>query len=62
MPILPGGHKLHVRLPSGCRYFAVKIKCYGLFLFVQLILTDSNHHVIVGCGQTKEETASKHNA
>ena len=43
MPILPGGHKLHVRLPSGCRYFAVKIKCYGLFLFVQLILTDSKH-------------------
>lgn len=42
MPILPGGHKLHVRLPSGCRYFAVKIKCYGLFLFVQLILTTAN--------------------
>ena len=42
MPILPIGHKLHVRLPSGCRYFAVKIKCYGLFLFVQLILTTAN--------------------
>ena len=42
MPILPGGHKLHVRLPSGCRYFAVKIKCYGLFQFVQLILTTAN--------------------